>query len=66
MGDDVTISVVERPGGEYGLDPYPFGEDGLELATEGRYLAPQRPGADLGAVLAATSVATQSVRLVRM
>ena len=66
VGDDVTISVVERPGGVYGLDPYPFAEDGLELATEGRYLAPQSPGADLGPVLAATPVATQTVRLVRM
>ncbi len=66
VGDDVTISVVERPGGEYGLDPYPFGEDGLALATEGRYLAPQPPDTDLGAVLTATPVATQTVRLVRM
>ena len=65
VGDDVSISVAERPGGEYALDPYPFAVDGLELGTEGRYLAPQPPGSDLGAVLAATPVSEQTVRLVR-
>ena len=65
VGDDVTISVTERPGAVYEVDPYPFATDGLEVATEGRYLAPQPPGTDLGPVLAATPVEAQSVRLVR-
>ena len=64
VGDDVTISVTEHPGAVYTLDPYPFATDGLEVATEGRYLAPQPPGTDLGDVLAATPVDTQTVRLV--
>ena len=65
VGDDMTISVTERPGAVYAVDPYPFATDGLEVATEGRYLAPQPPGTHLGPVLAATPVDTQAVRLVR-
>ena len=65
VGDDVTVTVVEQPGGVYALDPYPFDADGLELATEGRYLSPQPPGTDLGPVLAATPVESQTVHLVR-
>ena len=64
VGDDTTISVVEHAGGMYELDPYPFAEDGLVLATEGRYLAPQPPGTDLGPLLADTPVEVQAVRLV--
>lgn len=65
VSDDVTVSVSERPGAVYEVDPYPFAIDGLEVATEGRYLAPQPPGTDLGPVLAATPVEAQTVRLVR-
>ena len=63
VGDDVTVTVVERPGGEYTVDPYPFAADGFAPATEGRYLAPQPPGTDLAEVLAATPVQSQTVRL---
>ncbi len=66
VGDDVTITVVEHPGGVYTLDPYPFAVDRLELATEGRYLAPQPAGTDLAAVLAATPVQSQTVHLTRV
>ncbi len=66
VGEDVTISVVERPGGVYGLDPYPFGTNDLELTTAGRYLSPRPPGTDLGPVLAALPVDFQTVRLVEM
>ncbi|MCE2512002.1 MAG: DUF3891 family protein, partial [Acidimicrobiia bacterium] len=65
VGDDVTISVTEAPAAVYEVDPYPFASDGLEVATEGRYLAPQPPDTDLAPVLAATPVDTQTVRLVR-
>ena len=65
VGDDVTISVTERPGAVYEVAPYPFATEGLEVATEGRYLAPQPPGTDLAPMLAATPVDTQTVRLVR-
>ena len=64
VGDDVTVTVTEGPGAVYTLDPYPFAADGLEVATEGRYLAPQPPGTDLASVLAATPVDTQTVHLV--
>lgn len=61
---DVSISVQERPGAVYRLDPYPFDADGLEFFTEGRYLLPAEPGADLATVLAATPVERQTVTLV--
>ncbi|MGI9646524.1 MAG: DUF3891 family protein [Ilumatobacteraceae bacterium] len=64
VGDDVEIDVEERPGSVYALDPYPFDADGLELATEGRYLVPQPAGTDLAAKLAATEVSRQAVTLV--
>lgn len=63
-GSDVTISVQERPGAVYALDPYPFDAEPLEAATQGRYLRPQPPGADLAAVLASTPVREQAVTLV--
>lgn len=61
---DVSISVGERPGAVYALDPYPFDTDELTLTTEGRYLAPAEPGADLAALMAATPVEEQAVTLV--
>ncbi|WP_419841147.1 DUF3891 family protein [Candidatus Poriferisodalis sp.] len=64
VGHDVTVSVTEQSDGMYTLHPFPFACDGLELATEGRYLAPQPAGADLAAVLEATPVQTQAVRLI--
>ena len=64
VGDDTTISVAEHSAGVYVLDPYPFAHDGLELTTQGRYLTPQPPGTDLGALLAETPVEVQRVRLV--
>ena len=63
-GADVSIAVSERPGAVYELDPYPFDEDNLELATEGRYLMPAEAGADLAAVMASTPVRRQTVTLV--
>lgn len=61
---DVSISVQERPGAVYRLDPYPFDVDHLELFTEGRYLLPADPGTDLAAVMASTPVERQTVTLV--
>ena len=61
---DVSVSVQERPGAVYRLDPYPFERDGLELFTEGRYLLPAEPGADLAALMASTPVERQTVTLV--
>ena len=64
IGDDVTVTVEERPGAVYVLDPYPFDTVGLQLATEGRWLHPTATGTDLGPVLATTPVEEQSVVLV--
>ncbi len=63
-GRDVRISVREHKGAVYALDPYPFDADPLELATEGRYLLPAEPGADMAAVMASTTIAEQVVTLV--
>lgn len=63
-GADVRITVQERPGAVYALDPYPFDVEPLEAATSGRYLLPQPPGADLAAVMASTPVREQAVTLV--
>ncbi len=64
VGDDVTVEVVERDGGVYALDPYPFDQDDIEFVTEGRLLDPQPPGTDLASVLDRTDVTEQRVRLV--
>lgn len=61
---DVSVTVQERPGSVYGLDPYPFDSDGLELFTEGRYLLAAEAGADLAEVMASTPVERQTVTLV--
>jgi len=64
VGTDVTVTVEERPGEVYALDPYPFAADNLHLATKGRWLTPQPQGTDLGALLAGTPVTDQRVLLV--
>ena len=65
-GDDIAISVRPLGDGVYGLAPYPFREDGLEVSFTGRYLAPFAPGAapDMAAVMRETPRARQSARLV--
>ena len=62
-GADVSISVSEQPAAVYRLDPYPFDEDNLSVATEGRYLLPAEPGTDLAAVMSSTPVQRQTVTL---
>ena len=62
-GRHVTITVTERPDGAYTLDPFPFNTDGLLATTEGRYLKPASPGADLADVLASTPASRQTVKL---
>jgi hypothetical protein len=62
--EDVTIRAVEVDADTVRLDPFPFGPDPLDVATEGRYLRPERAGTDLIPVFAATPVEHQAVRLV--
>lgn len=67
VGHDAT--VVIRPLGQtdygplYGLSPYPFGADPLDVFVEGRYLRPQPEGADLAALLRQTPVSRQTFTL---
>jgi hypothetical protein len=64
VGDDVTVEVRELDDDTYSLAPFPFDSDGVEVATDGRYLAPQTVGTDLAATLASTPVEQQTVRLI--
>lgn len=51
VGDDVTVTVKRTAPHVYELSPYPFRVDPLELTYEGRLLAPQPFGVDIGARL---------------
>ncbi len=66
VGDDVTVAIKSLGGGAYSLDPYPFGDDGLETYFEGRYLTPFPPNTkpDLEEVMRATPVERQTARFV--
>lgn len=65
--EDVTVTVEPLGDGIYRATPFPFAEDGVDLAFEGRPLTPLPDGddRDLGAVLAAIRVERQVVRFVR-
>lgn len=63
-GGDHTLSITPRTDGAYALDPFPFPGAALEISVEGRYLAPQPPGADLSPLFDATPKTTQVYRLV--
>ena len=65
-GDDVAISVRPLGDGAYGLAPYPFRDDGLEVSFTGRHLTPFAPdeAPDMAAVMRETPRARQSARLV--
>ncbi len=64
--EDVAIAIRPLGEGAYGLSPYPFAEDGLELSFSGRYFAPVTGDGEgePGATLAAAPSSRQSVRLV--
>jgi hypothetical protein len=61
--DDVTVAVTPRDELRVELEPYPFDSDPLEVTTEGRWLSPQPPGADLAQALGDAPAARQRVEL---
>ena len=62
--EDTNVDVVPVAETTYAFDPYPFDEDGIDLAFDGRYLAPSPSGDDVRDALEAAPVATQHIRLV--
>ena len=60
--DDVDVTVRPLGDGVYGVSPFPFAGDGLEVAFAGRYMTPV-DGQDR-ADLAATPTEPQTIRLV--
>ncbi len=65
-GEDVSVRVRPLGDGAYGLDPYPFREDGLEVWFTGRRLSPFAPddAPDMAAVMRETPLERQTARLV--
>ena len=66
VGEDVSVAIQPLGDSNYGLDPYPFGEDGLEAFFEGRYLVPFAPDTepDLADVMRTAPVERQTIRFV--
>ncbi len=63
-GNDHTLTITPRADGAYTLHPFPFSDDALEISVQGRYIAPQPPGADLRLLFDSTPKTTQTYRLV--
>jgi hypothetical protein len=64
-GGNHTLTITPRPDGAYALAPFPFSGDSLEINVEGRYIAPQPPGADFNPIFENTPKEKQVYRLVR-
>ncbi len=64
LGADVTITVRPLRPGVYGLAPYPFAEDFLEVSVAGRQMLPVPPTGDLARAMADTPEETQRFTLV--
>ena len=64
--NDTAITVRRLDDAIYSLDPYPFGENELEVSFEGRYLAPHDAGSnpDMEAIMRDTPRERQSATLV--
>ena len=63
---DTTVTIRRLDADTYGFSPFPFGEDGVELSFDGRYLTPFPEGhePDLTSVMRETPVEQQAVRFV--
>jgi hypothetical protein len=61
--EDVPVEIVPLDERLVRLDPFPFDTEPLELALEGRWLAPQPPDTDLARALVTAPVARQPVTL---
>lgn len=64
VGADVTITIRPLRPGFYGLAPYPFAQDFLEVSVTGRYTLPVPPPADLTHALAGIPEDVQKFTLV--
>jgi hypothetical protein len=64
LGADVTIDLRPLRPGFYGLSPYPFAKDFLELSLSGRFLLPVPPPGDLAGELARAPEHKQQITLV--
>jgi Protein of unknown function (DUF3891) len=64
VGADVTIDVRPLRAGFYGLSPYPFAKDFLEVSLTGRFMLPVPAPADLARNLAEAPEHTQKFTLV--
>lgn len=60
---DVAVTVTPLGPDRVRLDPYPFDTAPLEVVSEGRWLHPQPPGADLAAALSSAPTARQPTTL---
>jgi hypothetical protein len=65
VGDDVELTVTRLGDGRYAVDPFPFDDDGVEIACAGRWLEPLPDGSDVAAALAAAPEEVEIVTLVR-
>jgi Protein of unknown function (DUF3891) len=64
VATDVTVTLRPLRPGFYGLSPYPFAEDFLQVSLTGRRLMPAPAQADLARTLAETPEETQTFTLV--
>ena len=62
--DDVTVELRPRGESTYGLAPYPFNKDDIEVSFRGRYLTPLDSDADAAAALREIPESMQTIRLV--
>ncbi len=66
VDEDTTVEIRRVEPGVYGLAPYPFAEDGLEVSFTGRYMTPvpASEGPEVAARLGAASAGEETVRFV--
>lgn len=62
--EDIDVEITPLGQGRFGLTPYPFVEDDLEVICRGRYLQPiDSRQVDLGQILADLPIAEQRFTL---
>jgi hypothetical protein len=62
--NDVTVTVTPLGEGRYQVHPYPFKSDPLQVATPGRYMAPQDDPSSLASAWNAAPPAEQRLTLI--
>jgi Protein of unknown function (DUF3891) len=64
-GNDVMVTVRREAAHVYALEPFPFGEDPLEVRYEARLFAPVEAGAPVASLLREAPVFTETLTLKR-